>query len=477
MHRVVFYSWQSDLPNATNRSFIQHALENVAKVIKADDTVDVEPVIDRDTQGVAGAPDIAKTIFQKIAAADVVVADVSIIVGRRKGRPAPNPNVLIELGYALRALGDERVVLVFNTAYGKLEQLPFDLKMRRALPYNMPESATDRATERRALEARLDAAIRAAMASIRMEPPRSLLTAAIEVVESVAPNRVTVVRRFLSELILRLDEKRPKSVAAGATAKDLEDAVQQTDDIVLDYARLAEAVATIGDEEAARALYRGFGPVLEQYDVPVGFSGTIYPPDFDFMKFHGHQLFTTFIARLIHEERWELIAKLLAEGIPVKYRRRENGPGNYFFDDISKHLEFGRQLNQERRRMSVHADILKARHAPERELGKVIPFDDFTAADYFLFLRGELASETAPASSFAWRPWSTLFLTAVPRFIRDSESLTVARRVAAALGLPDVPAFRQRLAERAGRLERMWEIGGWDQPLSSADISRIGTRG
>jgi hypothetical protein len=165
MHRIVFYSWQSDLPNATNRSFIQQALENVAKVIKADDTVDVEPVIDRDTQGVAGAPDIAKTIFQKIAAADVVVADVSIIVGRRKGRPAPNPNVLIELGYALRALGDERVVLVFNTAYGKLEQLPFDLKMRRALPYNMPESATDRATERRVLEARLDAAIRAAMAS------------------------------------------------------------------------------------------------------------------------------------------------------------------------------------------------------------------------------------------------------------------------------------------------------------------------
>jgi len=61
IHRVVFYSWQSDLPNATNRSFIQEALETVAKAIKADDTVDVEPVIDRDTQGVAGAPDIAKT--------------------------------------------------------------------------------------------------------------------------------------------------------------------------------------------------------------------------------------------------------------------------------------------------------------------------------------------------------------------------------------------------------------------------------
>ena len=63
----------SSLPNATNRSFIQQALENVAKAIRADDAVDVEPVIDRDTQGVAGAPDLAMTIFQKIVAADVVL--------------------------------------------------------------------------------------------------------------------------------------------------------------------------------------------------------------------------------------------------------------------------------------------------------------------------------------------------------------------------------------------------------------------
>src|SRR5271168_81681 len=119
MPHVVFYTWQSDLPNATNRSFILKALENVAHAITIDDTVDVEPVIDRDTQGVPGAPDISKTIFQKIAAADVLVADVSIVGVIEGGRPTPNPNVLIELGYALHALGDERVVLVLNLAFGK----------------------------------------------------------------------------------------------------------------------------------------------------------------------------------------------------------------------------------------------------------------------------------------------------------------------------------------------------------------------
>jgi hypothetical protein len=458
MHRVVFYSWQSDLPNATNRSFIEQALKNVANRITADDAVDVEPVIDRDTQGVAGAPDIAKTIFQKIASADVVVADVSIIGECRTGRPTPNPNVLIELGYALRAVGDERVILVFNTAYGEFEQLPFDLKMRRALPYYMPQSTTDRATERKGLEAKLEPAIRAELASIRIEPPRSLLIEAIESVERGAPNRVIIVRRFLSELLTRIEKKRPASVAVGATAKDLEDAVRRTDDIALDFARLADVAAIVGDEDTLRTLYVGFGALVEQYDLAEGFSGRFYTQDFDFIKFLGHELFTSLVACLIRENRWELIAKLLTEGIPVKYMRRESGPGNCYFWDISEHLEFGRVLDQERSRLSVHADILKALHDPELPLGKIIPFSDFVAADYFLFLRGRLAPET-PSPFFTWRPWSTVFLISVPGFLRGAEDSAFAQRVSAALGVPDLATLRQRLAERAPQLEKMWKRG------------------
>jgi len=32
---VIFYSWQSDLPNATNRGFIQEALERAARNIRS----------------------------------------------------------------------------------------------------------------------------------------------------------------------------------------------------------------------------------------------------------------------------------------------------------------------------------------------------------------------------------------------------------------------------------------------------------
>lgn len=48
MKRTIFYIWQSDLPNSPNRGFIQRALEDAAKVIRTD-TLDIEPLIDRDT--------------------------------------------------------------------------------------------------------------------------------------------------------------------------------------------------------------------------------------------------------------------------------------------------------------------------------------------------------------------------------------------------------------------------------------------
>jgi len=105
MASTIFYSWQSDLPNATNRGFIQKALERAARSIRDDTSIHVEPVVDRDTTGVPGSPDIATTILQKIDNCDVFVCDVSIINSGHDQRPTPNPNVLFELGYALKQLG------------------------------------------------------------------------------------------------------------------------------------------------------------------------------------------------------------------------------------------------------------------------------------------------------------------------------------------------------------------------------------
>lgn len=121
------------------------------------------PRVESDTQGVAGAPDIAATIFAKIDRSDIFVADVSIIGTLAADRPSPNPNVLIELGYAKRALGLDRVILVCNTHFGAVDDMPFDIRGKRAMTYVSAPDDESRAEARANLRGQLAGAIRTAL--------------------------------------------------------------------------------------------------------------------------------------------------------------------------------------------------------------------------------------------------------------------------------------------------------------------------
>ncbi len=112
----IFYSWQSDLPEENNKAYIGSCLHKALSKIKEDKNFSLEYVIDRATSKRIGTIDIAQTIFNKINTAKLFVADVSIINHQsRKNRKTPNPNVLIELGYAVRTIGWENVICIFNT--------------------------------------------------------------------------------------------------------------------------------------------------------------------------------------------------------------------------------------------------------------------------------------------------------------------------------------------------------------------------
>ena len=134
----IFYSWQSDLPNNKNRGFIQDCIEKAVKLI-TQEKVHLEIAVDRDTKGVSGTPDIASSIFNKIDNATIFIADISIINGKSTDRKTPNPNVLIELGYAAKTIEWSNIISVFNTEFGKIEDLPFDLRFRRPLTYEIDD--------------------------------------------------------------------------------------------------------------------------------------------------------------------------------------------------------------------------------------------------------------------------------------------------------------------------------------------------
>ena len=146
---TVFFSWQVDRPAQDGRNFVQRALERAAERIGKDTAIeealrDLE--IDRDTKGVSGSPPIVETIFRKIDKAAVFVADVTFVGQRADGRPTPNPNVLIEYGWALKSLNHGRILTVMNTAFGQPtpDAMPFDMRhLRNPILYNCPNDTAD----------------------------------------------------------------------------------------------------------------------------------------------------------------------------------------------------------------------------------------------------------------------------------------------------------------------------------------------
>lgn len=139
MKKHIFYSWQSDLPNNKNRGFLENCIKEALKELNVSEQYEIEFRLDKDTMNEIGTPHIADTIFSKIEKSVVFIADVSIINSDYKNRKTPNPNVLIELGYAAKVLGWDKIICIFNTDYGSFDDLPFDIKFRRPLCYSLSE--------------------------------------------------------------------------------------------------------------------------------------------------------------------------------------------------------------------------------------------------------------------------------------------------------------------------------------------------
>lgn len=127
---TIFYLWQANLPNKTNRGFIRDCIEKALKQINKD--TNIEARLESDTSNVPGSPDIIHTILNKIDNSDIFIADVSIV-----NNNTPNPNVMLELGYALKTLSDSRILMIFNSAFGSSQDLPFDLGFKRQIIYNL----------------------------------------------------------------------------------------------------------------------------------------------------------------------------------------------------------------------------------------------------------------------------------------------------------------------------------------------------
>jgi hypothetical protein len=136
MDYTVFYSWQTDTKD--DKQFIGEALDQAVQKIRSEEGVKDLPVVDTDLKNMAGIPDVATTMFQKIKKSAVFVGDLTLVGGypsysANGMKKTANPNVLIEMGHAAATMGWDRIICVMNeaSAYGSVGDLPVDIRSRR----------------------------------------------------------------------------------------------------------------------------------------------------------------------------------------------------------------------------------------------------------------------------------------------------------------------------------------------------------
>jgi hypothetical protein len=140
---TIFYSWQNDISKMVNKNFIKDALEKAIEEITEFLNLDETPLVDQDTYNVPGSPEVFSTVLKKIENCAIFVADITIVAHTTQDKAIPNPNVLIEYGYALKTVGADHIICIMNEFFGYAENsLPFDLKHRRwPIRYNLGEES------------------------------------------------------------------------------------------------------------------------------------------------------------------------------------------------------------------------------------------------------------------------------------------------------------------------------------------------
>ena len=211
-HRKVFFAWQSDTRAEFNKDLIWDALQTACKELSDDAELGPEREqlgADRDTQGVAGSGDVHQIIFEKLAKTDLAIFDLSAVAKTDGGKAVPNPNVMLELGFATRAITEARIALIANEAVKYDGPLPFDLRNRRTIFYRC--SKTEHVAE---AKAKLVETLRDALRdmSLAMPEPELAEMAAIRAVREGRPDSRSLARaesaRLTDGMLSCLPDKR-----------------------------------------------------------------------------------------------------------------------------------------------------------------------------------------------------------------------------------------------------------------------------
>ncbi len=162
MDYKVFFAFQMDVEDKYGKGFIQSAIEIAIQKLKEEGFI---VSLDFGFRGTPGTPLLIDEMLKKSYESDMVIVDLTFtsskvwsnskkykffgkeirLLNKTEDKKSPNPNVLLETGYAWAKKGTYRTLVVMNEAFGFPEELPVDFKgFRWGITYNLSEVNYDK---------------------------------------------------------------------------------------------------------------------------------------------------------------------------------------------------------------------------------------------------------------------------------------------------------------------------------------------
>ena len=137
---TLFFSWQSDT-RRHEREIIERAINEATQYLEHEYGYKI--LVDHSNLGDSGMPNITQTILRKIDNCDLFLCDLTPVHrfvkdvegGRQIVKQLPNSNVLVELGYAMSALGVEYIIPLAHRGDWLEIEMPFDINHNRIVKF------------------------------------------------------------------------------------------------------------------------------------------------------------------------------------------------------------------------------------------------------------------------------------------------------------------------------------------------------
>lgn len=138
---TIFFSWQSDTKRKETE-IIEQALNQAVQSLEHNYGYKI--IIDHSTLGDSGMPNITQTIMRKIDECDIFLCDLTPIQkfekdavgGKIITKQLPNPNVLVELGYAMSAVGIDYIIPLAHKGDWLDFEMPFDINHNKIIGFS-----------------------------------------------------------------------------------------------------------------------------------------------------------------------------------------------------------------------------------------------------------------------------------------------------------------------------------------------------